>query len=301
MLRLLMGRARSGKSERVLREIKALGDTSSQILLVPEHASHMAEVDVCRVCGDTASRHAEVLTFKLLASRVLAVCGGSADVTLDNGGKLLTLQRSLQELAPLLCVYRRPSQRTASLESLLQVIEELQAYAVSPEVLLERVERIGGESGDKLRDIALIYSVYMTRLHTPQRDARDRLEKLEENLEASHYIDGKDIFLDRFSYFTGRELNILRIMLSRAKSVTVTILGEKTDTGLFCESLRVRERLLALARDAGTACEEETLSGGEVRNALDHVERVFFDGQEAWSEQTDAISLYEASTVYNEC
>ena len=30
MLRLLMGRARSGKSERVLREIKALGDTSSQ-------------------------------------------------------------------------------------------------------------------------------------------------------------------------------------------------------------------------------------------------------------------------------
>ena len=53
MLRLLMGRARSGKSERVLREIKALGDTSSQILLVPEHASHMAEVDVCRVCGDT--------------------------------------------------------------------------------------------------------------------------------------------------------------------------------------------------------------------------------------------------------
>ena len=46
MLRLLMGRARSGKSERVLREIKALGDTSSQILLVPEHASHMAEVDV---------------------------------------------------------------------------------------------------------------------------------------------------------------------------------------------------------------------------------------------------------------
>ena len=301
MLRLLMGRARSGKSERVLREIKALGDTSSQILLVPEHASHMAEVDVCRVCGDTASRHAEVLTFKLLASRVLAVCGGSADVTLDNGGKLLTLQRSLQELAPSLCVYRRPSQRTAFLESLLQVIEELQAYAISPEELLEKVERIGGESGDKLRDIALIYSVYMTRLHTPQRDARDRLEKLEENLEASHYIDGKDIFLDGFSYFTGRELNILRIMLSRAKSVTVTLLGEKKDTGLFCESLRVRERLLALARDAGTACEEETLSGGEVRNALDHVERMFFDGQEAWNEQTDAISLYEASTVYNEC
>ena len=98
MLHILMGRARTGKSERVLQRIAALGDSSQQILLVPEHASHVAEMDLCRVCGDTASRHAEALTFKLLASRVLSICGGSADVTLDSGGKLLTLQRTLQQV-----------------------------------------------------------------------------------------------------------------------------------------------------------------------------------------------------------
>ena len=130
MLHILMGRARTGKSERVLQRIAALGDSSQQILLVPEHASHVAEMDLCRVCGDTASRHAEALTFKLLASRVLGICGGSADVTLDSGGKLLTLQRTLTELAPVLKVYKRPSQRAAFLESLLAVMEELQAYAV---------------------------------------------------------------------------------------------------------------------------------------------------------------------------
>ena len=75
MLHILMGRARTGKSERVLQRIAALGDASQQILLVPEHASHVAEMDLCRVCGDTASRHAEALTFKLLASRVLGICG----------------------------------------------------------------------------------------------------------------------------------------------------------------------------------------------------------------------------------
>ena len=75
MLHILMGRARTGKSERVLQRIAALGDSSQQILLVPEHASHVAEMDLCRVCGDTASRHAEALTFKLLASRVLGICG----------------------------------------------------------------------------------------------------------------------------------------------------------------------------------------------------------------------------------
>ena len=81
MLRILLGRARTGKSARVLEEIRALGDSSQQILLVPEHASHVAEVDVCRACGPTASRHAEVLTFKLLASRVLTLTGGAAGLS----------------------------------------------------------------------------------------------------------------------------------------------------------------------------------------------------------------------------
>ena len=43
MLTILMGRAKTGKSEQVLRRIGELGDSSRQILLVPEHASHQAE------------------------------------------------------------------------------------------------------------------------------------------------------------------------------------------------------------------------------------------------------------------
>lgn len=301
LLHILMGRARTGKSGRVLQRIAALGDSSQQILLVPEHASHVAEMDLCRVCGDTASRHAEALTFKLLASRVLGICGGSADVTLDNGGKLLTLQRTLTELAPSLRVYKRPSQRAAFLESLLAVMEELQAYAVSPEQLAQSVEQIEGESGDKLRDLALIYGIYLGKLHAPGHDARDVLEKLEENLEASGYIDNKDIFLDGFSYFTGRELRILRILLRRAKSVTVTLLGDTQERELFSESLRVRERLYALARDVGVSCEEEILPPAEAHGALDHIERCFFGAADEYDQATDTVTLYEAGTAYSEC
>ena len=140
-----MGRARTGKSERVLREIERAGRETPerrQILLVPEHASHVAEVDVCRACGDSASRHAEVLTFKLLASRVLSITGGSADVALDAGGKLLTLQRALQELSPVLKVYCKPSRRSAFLKGLLDVMEELIAYAVEPEKLADTAAEI---------------------------------------------------------------------------------------------------------------------------------------------------------------
>lgn len=87
MLTILMGRAKTGKSEQVLRQIRELGDSGQQILLVPEHASHQAEVDLCRFCGDTASRHAEVLSFRRLCDRVLTLTGGAAQVTLDAGGE----------------------------------------------------------------------------------------------------------------------------------------------------------------------------------------------------------------------
>ena len=109
MLTILIGRAKTGKSDTILRRMAELGESSQQILLVPEHASHQAEVDVCRACGDTASRHAEVLSFRRLGERVLSITGGIADVTLDNGGKLLTLQRALLETAPQMTVYRKPS------------------------------------------------------------------------------------------------------------------------------------------------------------------------------------------------
>ena len=83
MLTILMGRAKTGKSAWVLERIRAQGDGGRQILLVPEHASHQAEVDLCRFCGDTASRHAEVLSFRRLCERVLSITGGAAQVTLD--------------------------------------------------------------------------------------------------------------------------------------------------------------------------------------------------------------------------
>lgn len=300
MLRILLGRARTGKSARVLEEIRALGDSSRQILLVPEHSSHAAEVDVCRACGATASRHAEVLTFKLLASRVLSLTGGAADVTLDNGGKLLLLQRVLVLLAPSLHVYRRASQRAAFLESLLALVEELQAYAVAPEVLAEKAEQIEGESGERLRDVALIYGAYLAKLHEGGRDARDRLEKLEEKLAESGYVDGKDVFIDGFSYFTGRELNILRILLLRARSVTVTLLGDGSDAELFSASLRVRAQLHDLARGAGMRCTEELLKSAAPRDALGHVERYFFGAQRVWNEETRQLRLCEAPTAYAE-
>ena len=80
MLSIWIGRAGAGKSRRVLETMARQRSQRPQVLLVPEHISHEAEVDLCRALGPTASRDAEVLSFQSLGSRVLAQTGGLADV-----------------------------------------------------------------------------------------------------------------------------------------------------------------------------------------------------------------------------
>ena len=87
-LRIITGRAGAGKSKLVLETIAAQRFERPQILLVPEHATHEAELDLCRALGDTASRDGEVLSFQSLATRVLSQTGGISDITLDNGPRL---------------------------------------------------------------------------------------------------------------------------------------------------------------------------------------------------------------------
>ena len=300
MLTILLGRARTGKSDTVLRRIAAAGDAGQQILLVPEHASHQAEVDLCRACGPTASRHAEVLSFRRLGDRVLGITGGAAQVTLDTGGKLLTLQKALLEVVSSLTVYRRPSQKAAFLRQLLDLFDELRSYEVTPERLYETAGNISGAARDKLVDISLLYGAYEARLYRPGLDARDRMTKLCEHLEESGYVLGKDVYIDGFTYFNAQERRAVEIMLRQARSVTVTLLGEPdSPEEMFAASRKTLGQLGRLAERAGCHVETEVLTRiGE--GPLDHLERYCFGENRPYDGDSGAIHLREADNVFSE-
>ena len=302
MLTILMGRAKTGKSDWVLERIRAQGDRGRQILLVPEHASHQAEVDLCRVCGDTASRHAEVLSFRRLCERVLSITGGTAQVTLDAGGKLLTLQKAMSEVAPELRVYRRPSRKAAFLQQLLNLIDELRCYEVTPALLdTQAREMEAGTTRDKLLDLSLVYAAYEARLLRPGLDARDKMSKLCDQLADSAYAAGKEVYLDGFTYFTAQERRVLEILLRQARDVTVTLLGEPDSREeMFEAALRTKEQLVRLAERAGRPWEVVTLTGGD-DSALSHLERHFFGTLEPYTgELGGTIRVREADTAFSE-
>ena len=298
MLTIWIGRAGSGKSARVLETMGRERENRPQLLLVPEHTSHEAELDLCRACGPTASRNAEVLTFQSLATRVLSETGGLAEVTLDNGGKLLTMRRCLQELHSNLKVFGRPSQRAAFLHQLTTLADEFYAYQIAPETLYRHVADMEGAMGDKLRDVALIFAAYDARLRNGETDVRSRVQKLHDSLPQSHYLDGKDLYLDGFSFFNKQEESVLALALRRCHSVTVTLLGDRSGQ-LFQNAAAQKERLVRMAHEAGVECRLAYLSRQD-DSPLGHLERHCFGSDAVWEEETGAVTLYQAATAYTE-
>ena len=300
MLTILIGRAKTGKSNLLLRRIAELGDSSRQILLVPEHASHLAEVDLCRVCGPTVSRHAEVLSFSRLCDRVLAATGGGAEVELDAGGKLLMLQKAVSMVAPELKVYRRPSRKPAFLQQMMDLMDELRCYEVTPQRLWDAAEGAETATAEKLRDLSLIFAAYDERLSRSGMGGRDKLTRLCGKLDDSGYVQGKDIFLDGFTYFNSQERRVLEILLRRANSVTVTLLAEPNSRQeIFAMALKTLGQLEAMAKDAGKEVEIRRCEGDDP-SALGHLERHFFGETAAFEGDISAIRLRQAESVYSE-
>ena len=96
MLKLILGPAGSGKTQRVFDAIRARGLKGERsLLLVPEQFSHDAERQLCAACGDGASLYSEVLSFTRLASRARCPACGKM---LDKGGRLLLMERALSEV-----------------------------------------------------------------------------------------------------------------------------------------------------------------------------------------------------------
>jgi ATP-dependent helicase/nuclease subunit B len=109
-LRLILGRAGTGKTARVMNEIRdrALSGEKGLVLLVPEQYSHDAERRLCAAVGDSLSLHGEVLSlYAAVQPRVLSETGGGAETVIDAGGRVLTMYRALTSVRNMLPCLRR--------------------------------------------------------------------------------------------------------------------------------------------------------------------------------------------------
>ena len=306
MLQILLGRAGAGKTTELLRRMAVSGTQRRQLLLVPEQASHEMERRLCQEAGNRSALYAEVLSFTRLGNRVLSQTGGLAGPVLDPGGRILLMYAAVKAVSASLTVFARPSRRPAFLSGLLSTLDECKQYQVSPEALARAGEEAGGQEGDKLKDLGLIFGAYDALTARTAADPRDRLTRLAEGLERAPYAQGKDVYIDGFTDFVPQQLSVLRHLMRQAVSVTVALTSSPLDEdpgAVFLPVRRTVERLKRLAEDAGQKWEISYIHDDHICKVkeLSYIEQhLFSDDASPHMGPAPGVRVFAAATSRSE-
>ena len=304
MLRLILGRARTGKTGRVMRQIgrRAAAGQGGSVLLVPEQYSHEAERELCAVCGDGLSRYAEVLSFTGLCRRVEDETG-RPETMLDQGGRLLCMTLALQGVEPKLQTFHGAGRRAELQRTLLAAADELKSACVTPEALEQAAAQTGPPLSEKLHDLALVTAAYDAVTARSGADPADRLTRLAERIGHSSVGPGQHFFIDGFIDFTRQELEVLRALLAAGAELTVCLTcdGLEGTNEMFAASRRTARLLLEAARSRGLETAVETCAPPEERSPLQALEAHLFDYTAERFNAAGRVLLVRADGVTQEC
>lgn len=304
MLRLILGRAGTGKTAQLFAEIASRCERgqSGSFLIVPEQYSHEAERELARRCGDTASLCAEVLSFSRLAHRVAIGCGGSGRVYMDKPGRFLQLSLALEQVGGALSVYGASARSPERMVQLLSALDELRFGCAAPDALRNAAETASAALSDKLRDLALLQESLDALAAQSGADPAERLDTLAAQLPDCTWLHGAKFYIDGFTDFTAQERRVIRSLLSLADvTVCLTCDGLASGSEVFSLARRTAHALRDAAAEDGIAAEIVSVPCGEHIKPLAFLEENLFGWTEETCDAAGTIRLVRASGVAEEC
>lgn len=305
-LRVIYGKAGSGKSEFCFQEIKQKIEETSQIYMItPEQFSYMQERKLLDVLLQNAVTKAEVLTFARMAYRIFQEEGG-AKVQLSKSGKAILVSYLLQQQKKNLTFLSRSDE---NVELVVQQIKELKKHMVTKEMLQETIAKTSDQYiKAKLEDISLLYESYQEKIYQSYIDEDDVLTLLAGKLEDSDMFRNAVIYIDEFSGFTKQEYEIIRRLLRKAKEVNITVCTNEIEEAkdlndIFYTNKQTLTKLINIAKEEKVAIEPPVCMKEPKRfqnEELQVLEKSMSGEQSTYEKETKNIELFLAKNPFSE-
>jgi len=269
MVRLVYGCFGSGKSSFIAKEIigalktinteKGESKPKFPLLIVPESSLVKSERLIADFAGDIPTEGLEVLSFRRLANRVFREAGGLCYNYISEGGKKIILWRAIRSVNDALVQYKDLSIGDKRvLEVILSVITEFMRAGITPKMLEKASENIGEDKlklKNKISDISLIFSAYLTLMHEKYDDPEEDLKRLCEKLDEYEFFADKQVFIDSFASLTYLENEVLRRII-RSTDVTISINKNLRDDRDFLQKVeRWEKKIYKIANEEGVNIE----------------------------------------------
>lgn len=308
-LRLICGRAGTGKSEYCLKEIKEKKKQNKKIYIItPEQFSYAEEKKLLEIMQSDAVIEVEVLTFERMAYRVASKLGGITKQSLSKAGKAMLIYALLSKKKNDFTFLGKSKQNVELIDT---QITEFKKHGITIEMLKEYSK----ETQDKylqakLNDMTSIYEDYQNKIENKYIEENDRLTILAKQLEKTNIFEDAIFYIDEFVGFTKQEYNIIEQLIKMAEEVTITITTDNLDMGtsatsdIFYYNKQTADKLLYLARKQNIKCEKTVFlentyryKNEELKYLEENLNKIPY---EKYKKEVENIKLFLASNPYSE-
>lgn len=319
-IRFIYGRAGTGKSSYCIEEIKRKVNKSAEdnklIYIVPEQYTFQRETLLLRKVTERALLRTEVLSFKRMAYRVFEECGGRVHERVKGSGKNMLIHKIFQENEGDLKYFNKMAKEQGFIDIVSKTITEFKKYKITPQALADKSEDIEeDELNEKLKDLSLIYEKYNNSIEENMMDIDDELTMLSEKLANCNIYDDAEVWLDEFTTFTPQQLEVIKILAKRCKTVNITLcmdsIGEKNKsdefTDIFNSTKKTESMILNIMKSENiNYLEPINLNENEdnrfkYSKELSHLEKNFYTYPfKRYEDNINDIRLYKANNSYDE-
>lgn len=309
MLHLVTGRAGSGKTETVRNKLGSLAAEghTKLLLLVPEQYSFLSERAILEQFGEQTGQHIEVLSFTRLSDYVFRELGGMAGQSADDATRIILMLRAMLSVKDQLVFYARQAESVSLAGQLLQCVKDMHRGGVTPEDLRKTAALLTGRKNlsAKLSELALITDAYEALFFRSYTDEDLQTKKLCQKLDETRFFAGYTIAVDGFKGFTGQEQELLTRLIAQADDVYLTLCTDESKSILFQSVNHTKDAVRRLAQQNGVGIYPNRLTTTGIRfqnSTLRHLEQnLFAPAPEAFDEDPEGLTLFEADTLTEEC
>jgi len=312
-IRYILGRSGSGKSHRILQEIKQSlqdGGDDLLILLVPEQFTLQSERDLLQKLNLPGIMRVEVLSFTRLAQRVFSEAGGLTRTLLNEQGKNMVLRKMIDEVSRNLTIYKKAAQQDGFVPKFGELLSELKQQDILPAQLRASME---DESEliikQKINDIALIYEHFNEYLAGRYLDTEDFFNLFIEKIEEAKFLKNTRIWMDGFTTFSPQSLKIIEkiVLLTRELTISLTLdyKNKVRDWDLFSLSRRSLHKIQTMANERDLSEEiihlDNNAAGTYKNQEIIHLEsELYAYPSRLYHPDVQGIELFAAANINSE-
>ncbi|MEA4870425.1 MAG: PD-(D/E)XK nuclease family protein [Christensenella sp.] len=300
-LNLILGRADTGKTARVVAALKAHQSAGERaILLVPEQYTYEAERLLADALGGLLG--VQVFSFDRLCERVLSL-SGKARPFLSAEGYRMVIRRAISLKKESLTLFARAAEGAGFAEEAQGIFRDFKRAGLTPDALDALIVRLpeGAPLTEKLSDLSILFREterYLAERYLSLDDAANEAMRL---LPES-FVAGAPVYIDGLDRPNKQVLALIGEMLHICPHLTLTLRVDclqRADDELFEPEREVLLQLRAVAERAGAAVDEERLC--EQTNRADplmrHIERnLFAYPAEVYHGNAEKLTIFGASS-----